>query len=150
SPPQRAIETSFSGDIRKGAVAVIEKQADAAKLRDEHVGPTVVVDVADGHAHAMAGDIQAAAGADVVKSPVGFLLKQPVRGAGVGSAVLQQQDVETTVVIEIEAGSAGTDDLRQKVAAVHRPRIMDEIEPGLGSNLLEPGGSRRLGLLRHG
>ena len=76
------------GDLAESAVALIEKETGAAELRDEHVRPAVVVDVADGHAHAVAGNIQSGTGTDVGEAAIGALMKESVGRARVGTPVL--------------------------------------------------------------
>ena len=47
-------------------------------------GQAVVVDVADGHAHAVAGDVEAGALADVGEGAVRSLVEEPVGGPEFG------------------------------------------------------------------
>ncbi len=130
SGPMDAIETRFLGDLRKRAVAIVEKQPHAAVFGQHDVGPTVVVHVADRHAHVVAVDSQAGFIGHVLEAAVGQLLKKLVTGRGIGPAVLQQVNVEKTVVIEIEQGGAGAHDLRHEITA-DRPGVVDEIEADL-------------------
>src|SRR5207253_6547014 len=71
--------------IGKGAVAVVEEEPDAAVFRHQHVGPAVVVDVADGHSHAKAGDIQPRPDTDVRESPILLLVVKPIAGLRIRS-----------------------------------------------------------------
>src|SRR6266404_4238025 len=57
SGPVQVLQAGFLGNLAESAAALIEKESGTAELCDEHVGPAVVVDVADGHAHAVAGNI---------------------------------------------------------------------------------------------
>src|SRR5262245_62078093 len=57
SPAEIHKPGAFRG-VGESAVAVVEKQANAAVLRDNDVGSTVVVHVGHGHAGVEPGDIQ--------------------------------------------------------------------------------------------
>src|SRR5205814_827184 len=59
-----------------------------------------------------------------------------------GTAVLNEIDVEQTVAIEVEQGGAGAQGLRHEITA-DRPGIVNKIEaPGVG-DVGEPGRSER-------
>jgi hypothetical protein len=113
------------------------------------VGVAVVVDVADGDAHAPAGHVEARALADVLEAAAGELPIQAVGRFRLGAGVLEQVEIEQAVVVEVEEGDAGAHDLRQEVAVGRLAGVVDEIEAPGGADLGEPRGSRRrVGLLR--
>jgi hypothetical protein len=140
--PEQRIQARLLGNVGKRAVAVVQEQPRPAELGDEHVGPPVVVDVADGHAHAVAGDVQAGTRADVGEPAIRCLPEQPVGRTRIGAAVLNQIDIQAPVVVEIEEGTARTDDLRHEIAT-HGAGVMDEVQSGFRGDVNEPG--RRIG-----
>ena len=81
--PQDTVQAGFAVDLGERAIAVVEEEPEAAVERYEYVGPAVVVHVGNGHAGAVAGDVQAGPLADVGEAAVGALAEQPVRGGGV-------------------------------------------------------------------
>ncbi len=132
----QAVEAGLLGDVLEVAATLIEEELDAAVLSDEHVGQAVVVDVADRHAHAVAGDVQAGAGADVLEATAGKLVEELVAGA-VRAAVLQQINVEEAVAVEVEQSGPRADDLRHEVAA-RGAGVVDEVQADLVRHVLEP------------
>ena len=53
-------------------------------------------------------------GADIAERAVFFLVKEPIGGLGVRPGVIKEINVQKAVVVEIEQGGAGADDLRQQ------------------------------------
>src|SRR5438132_7525981 len=76
--PQDAVQTGLAADFGKGAVPVIQKEFQAAVLRDEHVRPAVVVDIGDSNTRAVTRDVQAGARAHVRKAPVRPLAEETI------------------------------------------------------------------------
>src|SRR5262249_46354094 len=130
----------------EGAVAVIQEKADAAVFGNQHVRPTVVVDVADCHAHAIAGYIQPRASAYVLEGAIRFLMVQLVLGS-IWSAVVDEISVEPAVVVVIKEGGAGTHDLRHEMLP-WPAGVMEELNAGLFGDVLEPSWWGRLGRRR--
>ncbi len=77
--PRGIVDDGGLGDLSERAVAVIHEKVRPDIFSNEHIGPTVVVDVADGNAHAIARDVQARANAHVAEMSIGFLMIEPVR-----------------------------------------------------------------------
>ena len=100
--PGGIVQASLLGDVGERAVAVVPEQPDSAVFGEEDIGPAVVVDVADRHPHAVAGDVEARTRAHVGEAPIRSLAKEPVGRARMGTTVLQKVDVEPTIVIEIK------------------------------------------------
>src|SRR5262249_32686890 len=139
--PGRARHLLEAEPAAVGPAAAVAEQPSPAVLRDVDVHPTVVVEVADGDAHAVAGDVEAGALADVPEGAGGALAEEAVAGRGVGPPVVDEVDVEPAVVVEVEQGDAGAHDLRHEVAA-DRARLVAEVKAGRGRNLFKP---RRFG-----
>ena len=68
------------GHLLEAALAPIKEEPSPHVFADVDIGQPVVIHVADGHAHAVAGEIESGAGADVLETPVGLLLEQPILG----------------------------------------------------------------------
>src|SRR5438094_717254 len=54
--PFRTLETRVLRDVFERPVVAVHEQAKTAVFRDHNIRPSVVVDVADGDPHAVAGD----------------------------------------------------------------------------------------------
>ena len=78
--PVQALQPGLLGDLPEATVALIEEKPRTAELRDQHVGPAVVVDVANGDAHAVTGNIHPGARADIGEPAVRFLPNETVGG----------------------------------------------------------------------
>ncbi len=76
--PENEIKTGRACDVSEGAVAIVEEQPRAAVLRNEHIRKAVIVYIADGHTHAITGDVQPRAGADIAKGAVFFLMQETI------------------------------------------------------------------------
>ena len=137
------VDASLFGDVGELAVAVVQEKTDAAVLGQHQVGQAVVVDVADRDAHAVAGHVEARAGADVGELAGRSLAKQLVFLA-VGAAVVNEVDIEQPIAVEVEERHPRSHELRQEVAA-HRPGIVDEIQAALVGNVHEPRSVRSRG-----
>src|SRR6516165_3259048 len=109
----------------------------AAVFGDQHVGPAVVVDVADGHAHAMAGDVQAGPLAYVGEFAVGSLPKQAIGGPRLRPTILEEVNVEPAVVVEVEKGGARTHDLRHEIIA-HGSGVVNKVKADFVGDVYKP------------
>src|SRR5262249_21656802 len=107
--PKWVVQARLLRHLCESAVAVVEEQPHAGILGNENVREAVVIDVADGHAHAVAGYVQPRAFADVLKPSSRELPEQAV-GLAMRPTVVKQVDVEQTVAIEVEDSSARADD----------------------------------------
>src|SRR5439155_11958498 len=72
--PAKQFHAGALGHFFEGAVAAIAQEPAAAVLRDVDIDKAVVIKIAHGHAHAVTGDIQARAGADVLEASVRALM----------------------------------------------------------------------------
>ena len=127
------------GHVAELAAAFVVEQTVAFERGDVDVVAAVVVVVADGHAHAVHLDVQAAAGGDVGERAV--LIVAVERAEGLAAArrpvlAVDQQDVGPAVAIGIEERAARAQRLRQKLlpgpAAVVR-----EVDAGLRGDVGE-------------
>src|SRR5205823_12146993 len=57
--PGGVVQAGFPGHLDEFPLALVEEQADAAILGTQVIGTAIVVDIANGHAHTVAGDIEA-------------------------------------------------------------------------------------------
>src|SRR5262245_59934348 len=56
--PEGIVDPCLLGDVAELATAEVEEKPDVAVFGKEHVGQPVVVDVADGYAHAVTGHVE--------------------------------------------------------------------------------------------
>ena len=97
------------------AVAVVAKKLVAREAGDVEIFAAVVVVIAGGHAHAVAGSGEAGTLGNVFKGAVGFLMidtvpilraslgRERAFGHGIGDArAVDEEDVETAVVIAVK------------------------------------------------
>jgi hypothetical protein len=137
-----AADTGFGGDVGEGSVAVIAKELVARDVGDEDVGVSIVVEVPDGHSHAVACTGDASLLSDVAEGAVVVIAEETVpvgrRGffeRGYLGAV-DAVDVEETVVVVVEQRDAG--DHRLGLILVGRGTVAgDEVEACLLGNLRE-------------
>src|SRR5207245_10778543 len=94
-------------------------------------GRAVVVDMADGDAPAIAGEVEPRAGTDVLEPTFLLLLKETVLGSGPWSAVVKQVDAKPAVAFQIDQGGPRTHALGHEIGAVDRARVVREIDPDL-------------------
>jgi hypothetical protein len=145
--PVDGAEAGRAGRLREPA-AGIDEQPDRPQLGHDDVRVAVVVHVPDGHAHPEPGHVQPAAGRHVAERPVGLLVVQAVPGPGLGPGVLKEVDVEAAVVVEVEQGPAGPDDLGEEVKRGGARVVIEGQADGVG-HVLEPrrpvGPGRRAG-----
>jgi len=116
-PPALRPQAAVAG-LLELALALVEEQPAAVEFADVDVGQAVVVHVADRHAHAVPGEVEARASADVLEAAALALPVQPVRGGGTGAGVVEQIDVEEAVVVCVEERAAGADALGHEILAV--------------------------------
>src|SRR5262249_60033638 len=65
---------------------------------------------------------------------------ETIGGPEMGPAVGQQVNVEAAIVVVVEKGGPGADDLGKEILA-GGPGVVDEVEAELRGDLLEPGGA---------
>jgi len=148
-------ETRGVGDINERSFSCVTEEAVLANARDEDIGISVVVVVADGYAHAVELDIKAGSrryigeGAVAIvvieaKSTVGFLMTRPVRA-------IDEKDVLPTVAIIVEKGASGAESFRQELPA-EGAAIVLKMDTGLACDVgkAESDGIARGGLCREG
>ena len=118
-------------------LAYVQKQARSAVFGYEKIDSAVVVDVARGHAHPAAGNIDSRAAADVAKFPLGRLAVKSIVRLRAIAAVLDKIQVQSSVVVDIHQRRARTDALGHEILA-DWARIMHEIDADRAGNVLEP------------
>ena len=146
APGAAAGDAGRLGDVGKGPVAVVAEQlVGRAEMGDEHVDESVVVDIAGRDPHAVAaraqpgslGDVgeferhRSAGGGNRLVAEEACRALRRACGGGMRShqgSALQHEQVETPVVVVIEQGDAGTDDLGKIELAAHSVRV-DEASP---------------------
>ena len=138
------------GDVDERALAGVAEQAVLPDAGDEQVGEAVVVEVADGDAHAVHLDVEPGAAGHVGEGAVAVVAVQPQRRslalvAGPVHAV-DEQDVLPAVGVVVEERAAGAERLGQELAAVGAA-VVPELEAGGGGDVDEPEAGRgwRLG-----
>ena len=134
-----------AGDVAELAVAFVVEQAVAFERGDVDVVAAVVVVVADGHAHAVHLDVQAAARGDIGEGAVVVIaIERRQRFAAARRPVLavDQQDVGPAVAIGIEEGHAGAQRFGQVLLA-GPPAVVHELDAGLRGHIGEGNGRGR-------
>ncbi len=131
------------GHVDEGAVPPVAIEPIGTVVGHEQVDVSVVVDVADRDAHAVAPVTEARLRGDVRVAPVGLAavepVGRPVRGARLGQDVIGvgQVDVEIAVGVEVEQRrTTGAD--RREMQLVEGARLVDEIESRLLGDVREP------------
>ncbi len=104
--PVAVRQTGGRGDVGESAAAQIEEEPDAVGLGDQDLGQAVVVHIADSQAIAIAGHVGAGAGTHILEPAVGQLVVEPVRRRGGRMDVVDEINVEPTVVVEIQERAA--------------------------------------------
>src|SRR6516165_6779491 len=99
----------------------------------------VIVDIADRHAHVVTGEVEPRALADILESAAGQLPIQAI-GLALGTAVLQQVDIEQSISVEVKKRSTRAEGLRHEETA-QRAGIVNEVEANLVGDIPEPGGA---------
>ena len=140
-PPDRLRESGLRGHIDETHAALVEEQFDAMELRDDDVGFTIVIDVADGDAHVPAGEVESRTGADVFEGMIRLLAEDLVGGFRLGTPVGEQDQVGESVAIQVHDREAGPDALVEMAFFQFIAGIVDERHAGLVRNILEPGRS---------
>ena len=104
----RTGETCFRGDVGEGAVALVVKELVSSDVREEDVGPPVVVVIADGDSHAITGAGNAGALSHVGKRTVVVVAIEPVpvHGRiflqGRNCCAIHQVNIQIAVAIVVE------------------------------------------------
>ena len=132
--PRRVVDSRRGGDVPERAIALVQEQAIGAEVAEIHVGVAVVVDIADGHAHAVTGVGQSAGDRDILEATIVGLAVQPIGHRRVGHrlasivhcAAVDQVQVEVSVAIEIEQRSPGRDHLGHE-EPTGLSRIVDKV-----------------------
>ena len=133
------------------------EEANAAEERNDEIVEAVVIEVADGAAHAVTGLVEADRGRHIGEGAVAVVAVQLVGGersfsiAGEQRAALDAEEVGPAVVVVIDPADAAA----HRLGDVHCRRgavEVDEIDPRVGSGVDEPRHPRRRsrGLLPHG
>ena len=139
--PTRVVDPRGLGDVDEPALALVQQEPHAAVFGAEHVRQAVVVDVTNRHPHAGTCDIESRTGTDIAEASVRLLMIELIAGRGVRAAVLDQVQIQPSVVVVIEQGDARAHLLRNQVAAGGAGG-MDELHSGPGGDLLKPWGAR--------
>ena len=159
SGPATAPHACLVRHVGESAVAVVVIKTVAAIAGDEEILVAVVVVIGNRNAHAVADSLQTRLLSDVLERSIGLLVVHaiPVFGPGllwnealrsrigIGCAV-DQEEIETAVVIAVEQGNAGAHRLNQVFARGVR-RLMQEVHSRLLRNIDKSPGDRKR---RHG
>ena len=135
------------GDVAEFAVAFVVEQAVAFERGDVDVVAAVVIVVADGDAHAVHLDVEAAAARDVGEGAVAIVAIE--RGGGAAAArgavlAVDEQDVGPAVAIDVEEGAARAHGLGQILLA-RASAVVGEVDAGGGGDVGERGPVSRRG-----
>lgn len=139
--PEGTLDAGLLAALAELALTQVEEQTRGFVFGQDHIGPAVVVDIADGHPHPIPSHVQARPGADVAEVAAGFLPVESVGGPGMRTAVVLQVDVEQAVAVEVEEGSAGARHLRHEMLLVlprQRTGVVIEFEPDRNRHVLKP------------
>ena len=119
--PSRLPSPLRVGHIDKRAFAGVAEQAVLPDAGDQDVGKSVVVVVADRHAHAVHFDVESGARGHVGERAVAVVVIKAQRGAALFVAgpvrAVDQQNVLPAVAIVVQKGAAGAESFRQKFSA---------------------------------
>ena len=138
-----AVDAGALRDVREGAVGVVPIQPVGAVVGDQEVEVAVVVDVADGRAHAVAGVAGPGFPCRIAKDAIRILAEQPVAGAGLAIGVYEIH-VEVPVAIVVEDSEPGSHHFRQQELAPDARGVVEQ-ETELRGDINEPvRGIRRL------
>ena len=143
--PIRAGEGCVRRDVPETAVAQVLDELVGPEVGEEHVEVAVVVDVAGGDAHAVAGgaDPRFGSGIDEAQAAAARLVAvQPIAGkvfglrAALDRPALHQPDVLPAIPVEVEEAQARAHDLDEPGLADHAV-VMDEVEARFGGHVRE-------------
>ena len=108
--------------VHESTSAGVAKKSALPHASDENVGETIIIVIADGHAHAVDLDVEAGASRHVRKRAVAVVPVEPQRGslALVSGPVhaVHQQDVLPAIAVIIKERAARAQSLRQQLAAI--------------------------------
>ncbi len=147
--PLPSAEPARARRVDERALARVPKQPVLPHTRDEQIGEAVVVEIADGHAHAVHLDVETRARGDVGERAVAVVAEQlgcrshPVMSGPVHA--VDQQDVLPPVAVVVEERAPGAHRLGQQLAAV-RAAVVREAKATRGGDVHEP--QSRVGLRR--
>src|SRR5262249_17001404 len=79
--PGGIVQSRFRSYVREDALAVVAKQLHAVIACDEDIRPAIIIHVADGHPHVVAGDVQTRTFTGVAKSVIRRLKIQTIARA---------------------------------------------------------------------
>ena len=133
-------------DVDERALAGVPEQPVLSDAGDEEIREAVVVEVADGDAHAVELDVEAGAARHVGERAVAVVAVQAQRRplalvAGPVHAV-DEQDVLPAVGVVVEERAAGAERFGQQLAAV-RAVVVPELHAGRGGDVDEAESRRR-------
>jgi hypothetical protein len=144
-----ATEAARPGDIDEASLSGVAKQPALPDTRDEQIREAVVVEVADGHAHAVQFDVEAGRSRDVGKGAVPVVPVERKRGplALVPGpiAAVHEQDVLPPITVVVEKRATRSECLGQEFAAV-RTVVVAERDAGGARDINKPEPWRRLSL----
>ena len=120
--PTRVVNTGHVREIDEMAGALVSQQNVPPDAGDVQIDIAIVVVIARGHPHAVAADIGAAAGGNVLERAVAAIAEQLTGGRREISlrfqmtAGLHQKEVQIAVVVHVEQRRAAAHDLRHEIA----------------------------------
>ena len=129
------------GDVDKRAVSHVPPHPLRPVVARAQVGEAVVVEIADGHPHAVGLVIEPGGRRDVVEAPsapvAGEHGARPARGLGAGKiGPVGEVDIDPAVEVMVEGGDTGGHRLRDE--ATPAPAVvMDKPDAGGGSDVFE-------------
>ena len=143
------------GDINERSFSCVTEEAVLTNTRDEDIGISVVVVVADSNAHAVELDIKAGSRGYIGEGAVAIVVKEAKRAAGFLVArpvrTIDEQNVLPAVAIIVEKGASGAESFRQELPA-ESAAIVLKMDTGLACDVrkAESDGIARGGLCREG
>src|ERR1700745_760208 len=131
-------ETRGVGDINERSFSCVTEEAVLANARDENVGISLVVVVADSNAHAIELDIKAGSRGYIGEGAVAIVVKEAKRAAGFLVArpvgTIDEQNVLPAVTIIVEKGAPEAESFRQDLPA-EGAAIVLEMDTGLACDV---------------
>ena len=148
SPALVAVETGFLRHVRKRPVVVVVVEHDSAEAAYGEVGPAIVVEVANGHAHRPAGIADACLVGDVRKGAIVIVVIERAARSRPGlvhrdAGRVGEVQVRISVVVVVDdrdSAAHGLDDI-----ARFRTREMIEVNTGGSRDIDQTSGLGRFG-----
>ena len=139
-------EPARARHVHERALAGVAEQAVLSDAGDQDVGIAVVVEVADGGAHAVQLHIEAGAARDIGERAVAVVAVQAERRAPARVArpihAVDEQDVRPAVGVVVDEGAAGPERFGQQLAAIGAAVVL-ELKAGRRGDIGQPEGERR-------